>query len=134
MNRNNIVYWTTTGLFVLALAMSGLGDLSGAMDEGIAHLGYPPILATILGVWKVLGIVALLAPGLPRLKEWAYAGFVFNLTGAAVSHIAAGDGIGGVVAPAVLFTLAMMSWATRPQSRRLGEILPRQAHGQTVRA
>jgi hypothetical protein len=123
MNRN-VVYWATSGLFALALSASALGDLTGAMDEGLAHLGYGAIVPRILGVWKVLGIVALLAPGFPRLKEWAYAGFVFNLTGAIVSHLAAGDGAGAAVAPLVLLAMLFTSWATRPADRRLGDILP----------
>lgn len=134
MNRKSIVYWGTTGLFALALAGSAFGDLSGAMNEPLAHLGYPAVLPQILGVWKALGVVALLAPGFPRLKEWAYAGFMFNLTGAMVSHLAVGDGVGGIVPPAVLLAILTTSWATRPSSRRLGEILPSASVGAPVAA
>ncbi|MDP2315664.1 MAG: DoxX family protein [Pseudomonadota bacterium] len=126
MAPRTIAYWTTTGLFALALTGGGFADLSGApaVVAGITHLGYPAFLATILGVWKLLGVVALLAPGFTRLKEWAYAGFVFNLTGAAVSHVLGGDPVANVIPPLVLLTLGLASWALRPAERRLGEVLP----------
>jgi uncharacterized membrane protein YphA (DoxX/SURF4 family) len=86
------------------------------------HLGYPAYFATILGVWKLLGAIAVVVPGWPRLKEWAYAGFFFDPHGAAASRAFAGDGVaeqGGVVAPLVFLALAMASWALRPPGRRL---------------
>lgn len=132
MNAKNVLYWATTGLLALAMGAGGVADLSGAMTEGFAHIGYPPILGPILGVWKILGVITLLAPGFPRLKEWAYAGFVFNMTGAAVSHLAAGDGIGGAMAPLVLLVLFLVSWATRPASRVLGQVLPASTPGATA--
>jgi hypothetical protein len=124
MTARSIGYWITTALFALALAGSGVGDLMQApqIAEGLAHLGYPPYLMTILGIWKMLGVVAILAPGFPRLKEWAYAGFAFELTGAAFSHVAAG--IGSPVAPLVLLALGVASWALRPENRLLGRVLP----------
>ncbi len=83
------------------------------MIEGLAHLGYPAYFATILGAWKLAGVAAILAPGLPRVKEWAYAGFSFALTGAALSHVAAGDPLGNVVAPLVPLGLMLASWVLR---------------------
>ena len=80
----------------------------------ISHLGYPSYIATILGTWKLLGVLAILAPGFPRLKEWAYAGFFFDLTGAAVSHAASGDAVGVVIFPLVLLVAVMASWALQP--------------------
>ncbi len=85
----------------------------------LGQLGYPPYLLNILGFWKVLGAVAVLVPGLPRLKEWAYAGFFFDLTGAAASHTFAGDDAGKVLAPLFFLALVAASWALRPASRRL---------------
>jgi hypothetical protein len=89
--------------------------------EGMRHLGYPDYFATVLGLWKVAGAVAILAPGLPLLKEWAYAGIVFDLTGAAASHAFSGDDAGKVITPIVLVGVAVASWLLRPESRRLAQ-------------
>jgi DoxX-like family len=85
----------------------------------VQHLGYPLYFATLLGVWKLLGAIVITAPGLPRVKEWAYAGFCFDLTAAAMSHAAVGDATGDIVAPLVFLALVVASWALRPESRRL---------------
>lgn len=116
-----VAYWVTTAL-VAAEALTG-----GAMDilklppfyPTLIHLGYPGYFGVILGVWKMLGAAALLAPGLPRLKEWAYAGMVFNMTGAVASHLAAGDSADNLVAPLMFTGLVVASWALRPASRRV---------------
>jgi hypothetical protein len=133
MTARSIGYWIVTGLFALASLGSGIGDLMQApqIAEGIGHLGYPAYLMTLLGIWKVLGVGAILAPGLPRLKEWAYAGFAFQLTGAAFSHLAAG--VGSPVAPLVLLALGAASWALRPESRTLGRLLPAAAPSREIR-
>jgi uncharacterized membrane protein YphA (DoxX/SURF4 family) len=117
----NIVYWGATGLVALGFLAGGLTDLARTADveAGMAHLGYPAYLATLLGVWKVLGAAAIVAPGLPRLKEWAYAGIAFDLTGAASSHAWVGDPPDKVVTPLVLLAIAAASWALRPASRTL---------------
>jgi hypothetical protein len=124
MTARSIAFWVTTVLFALALGGSAFADLVQAppIVEGFGHLGYPLYLTTLLGVWKVLGVAAVLAPGLPRLKEWAYAGFFFELSGAAFSHVAAG--VGSPAAPIVLALLGLASWALRPESRVLGQLLP----------
>ena len=116
-----IGYWVATGLLAFAFAAGGLGDLSRSPEvmEGMTHLGYPAYFATILGAWKVLGAIALLVPRFPRLKEWAYAGIIFDLTGAAASHAASGDSVGKVITPLVLVAIAAASWALRPESRKL---------------
>jgi DoxX-like family len=88
----------------------------------ITHLGYPPYLLVILGVWKLLGGVVLFAPGVPRLKEWAYAGIFFELPGAAAPWIFHGDPPTELMSPIVLTVLAMTSWALRPPSRVLGAL------------
>lgn len=115
-----IGYWVTTGLIVFCMT-GGIFELLGVKTtvDGIARLGYPSYIIPALGLGKVLAILAILWPGLPRLKEWAYAGFVFDLTGAAVSHAAVGDGTGDIVAPLVFLALVGASWALRPDSRRL---------------
>jgi hypothetical protein len=121
MNKSTIAYWVPTALLSLGLASGGIFDAiaSPQVLEGLAHLGYAPILARILGVAKLLALVAILAPGFTRLKEWAYAGSVFVFAGAFVSHLAAGDDF-GKAAPALVFLgLAFASWALRPESRVL---------------
>jgi hypothetical protein len=114
-----IGYWVTTGLLAAAFLAAGAAELaaaSGAVAATLA-LGYPSYFLTILGVWKVLSAPALLAPRLPRLKEWAYAGIFFDLTGAAASHAFSGDPPGKIATPLVLLLIAAASWALRPPLR-----------------
>lgn len=96
-----------TGLFALAMLASGGASVTGQMNEAMAHLGYPAYFATILGVWKILGAVALVVPGFPVLRNAAYAGFTFAMTGAFVSHLAVGDAVGDSIAPMVMLTVAL---------------------------
>lgn len=126
--RKTIAYWLTTALVAFAFAAGGLLDLVRAPNvvAVMTHLGYPAYVATILGVWKVLGAAAIVAPGLPRLKEWAYAGIAFDLTGAAFSHAAVGDPVGPVLTPLVILGLAAASWSLRPHSRKLASAPVRQ--------
>ena len=116
-----IAYWVTTILGPASFVIGGVLFLSGAEQPStvLAELGYPAYLLRILGVWKILGALAAVAPGLPRLKEWMYAGFFFELTGAAASHALAGHPIGKVLQPVVFLVLVMASWWLRPASRRL---------------
>ena len=86
-------------------------------SDVMAHLGYPGYFALILGCWKILGAAAVLAPGFPRLKEWAYAGMFFNMTGAVASHLSVGDGASALIAPTVVTALVAASWALRPATR-----------------
>ncbi len=97
--------------------------------EGMTLLGYPAYFAVILGVWKLLGGAVVLAPRLPLVKEWAYAGMFFNLTGAAASHAAVGDPAGKIVVPLIILLVVVASWALRPASRTLfgGPLIPRTA-------
>lgn len=117
-----IAYWATTGLFALALGASGAGYLSGAMDGAIADLGYPPSFIPLMGLLKLLGAIALLIPALPRAKEWVYAGFTFNLIGAAWAHAYLGD-IGGAVPPIVLGLFLLASYLLRPDRLWVGKSL-----------
>src|SRR5436305_2884787 len=121
MQTRRIAYWVTTGLTAFVFLSGGAADLArpGFVLEGMTHLGYPAYFVAILGAWKVLGGVVVLVPRLPRLKEWAYAGMAFDLTGAAASHAAVGDPAGKIVAPLVILGIVMASWALRPESRRL---------------
>jgi hypothetical protein len=90
----------------------------------LRHLGYPAYFALILGLGKLLGAVAIVMPRFPRLKEWAYAGFFFDLTAGAYSRAAVGDSAVDIIAPLVFLALTMASWALRPDSRRLASPPP----------
>ncbi len=121
MKAKAIGYWVATGLTGFAFLSGGAMDLSRSPQvlEGMSHLGYPAYFAAILGAWKLAGAVAVLAPRFPRLKEWAYAGMAFDLTGAAISHASSGDDGGKIMTPLVLLAIVAASWALRPESRKL---------------
>jgi DoxX-like protein len=114
-------YWTSTTVTAFFFLTGGAAYLFRADVplRGMAELGYPAYFVTILGAWKVLGGLAILAPRLPRLKEWAYAGIAFDLTGAAFSQGAIGHPAAKVIAPLVILGIAAASWALRPASRML---------------
>lgn len=116
-----VAYWITTALTAFVYVSGGAVDIGRPefAVQGIVHLGYPEYFMVILGVWKVLGGIVVLLPRLPRLKEWAYAGMVFNLTGAAASHAASGDATGEIATPLVILAIVATSWALRPTSRKL---------------
>jgi uncharacterized membrane protein YphA (DoxX/SURF4 family) len=120
MNARTAAYWTTTTVIALAFLSGGAAYLLRIEEplRGMAELGYPPYFVTILGAWKLLGGVAILAPRLPRVKEWAYAGIAFDLSGAALSQLAVGHAAGKVIPPLLLLAVAAASWALRPRSRR----------------
>ena len=117
-------YCVTTGLIAAVLLFGGAIDVAHPPSAVafLAHLGYPAYFAVVIGTWKVLGGIALLAPRFPRLKEWAYAGVFFDLTGAAISHAASGDPAPRVLVPLVMTALAVASWSLRSQSRKLGVV------------
>jgi uncharacterized membrane protein YphA (DoxX/SURF4 family) len=121
MKARTVGYWICTVLIALAFLSGGIGQLlrSPQTVEGITHLGYPVYFLIILGVWKILGGITVLVPGFPLLKEWAYAGMIFDLTGASASHLAAGDDVRHILVPLVLAALVAGSWALRPEGRRL---------------
>jgi uncharacterized membrane protein YphA (DoxX/SURF4 family) len=121
--RHIIAYWVTTALVVFELVLGGVWDVLRVPQVRvlIERLGYPPYFLVILGIWKLLGAVALVIPRFPRLKEWAYAGVLFDLTGAVASLWASGLIDAGTMAyPIVMTGVAVASWALRPSSRRLG--------------
>jgi len=122
MRTRTIAYWTTTLIIVAELVSGAVLDLArtGSTVATLHHLGYPTYLLSILGPWRLLAAAALLVPGLPRLKEWAYAGTFFELTGAALSFAAVGGSASNVVTPLLLAACAVASWALRPPSRTLG--------------
>lgn len=114
-----IGYWTVTGLLAAELLVGGIWDVARTRHvvEVVTQLGYPAYILTILGVWKLLAVPALLAPRLPLLKEWACAGVFFEMTGAAASHMACGGGP-EVIVTLVAAALVVVSWWLRPASRR----------------
>ncbi len=135
MNLKVIGYWATTAFAALELLAGGATDLAHGrtalvagepVAEVLAHLGYPAYLLTILGVWKLLGGIALLVPGFPRLKEWAYAGAFFVYMGAVASGMVLGrDDPGTFIWPPLIFAaITTSSWALRPPSRVLGGRFP----------
>ncbi len=122
--RDKIVYWISTLWLALGMTVTGAGQLikmkagSGGLDM-ITHLGYPIYLITILGVWKILGVTAVLVPKFPLLKEWAYAGFFFVMSGAVFSHLATGDDAKEFFGPILLLVLTAVSWYFRPADRKI---------------
>lgn len=119
--RNQIIYWGTTGFLAFGMFAQGITQIThtkGYIDI-IVHLGYPIYLLTILGVWKILGVVAVLIPQFKLLKEWAYAGFFFVMSGALFSHIALGDSIKEIFPSLFLLLLTMASWYFRPANRKI---------------
>jgi DoxX-like family len=116
-----IAYWLFTILVAFEMAAGALWDLFSIayVRAVLTHLGYPLYVLYILGVWRIPCALVLLLPRLPRLKEWAYAGAIFNYTGAAASHFLAGDGVGAWTGPLVLTVFTLVSWALRPPARRL---------------
>lgn len=124
MTNSLVGYWVATTLVAIAFLLPGVGNLvhTPQIAHDMAHLGYPSYFLTVLGSWKILGAIAITIPRFPRLKEWAYAGMIFDLTGAAISRAVSGDGAAGIAAPLAIATLVIASWALRPRSRRLDRV------------
>jgi len=124
MKAKRIGYWASTVIVALLLLSGGVMQVTLQNADGFRQLGYPVHFMVLLGVWKLLGGVALLVPRFPRVKEWAYAGTFIDFSGAAVAAAACGSGAGHVVAPLVCSAILFASWALRPESRTLGALLP----------
>jgi uncharacterized membrane protein YphA (DoxX/SURF4 family) len=122
--RNKIIYWIATAWLALGMLSTGIIQLLKAEDgqggvDMINHLGYPVYLLTLLGFWKILGVVAVLIPNFPLLKEWAYAGFFFIVSGAIFSHIASGDSVNEIFPALLLLILIVVSWYFRSDERKI---------------
>ncbi len=122
--RNKIIYWVATIWLSLGMVSTAAVQLfKGKAGQGgadmIAHLGYPACLLIILGIWKILGVIAVLIPKFPLLKEWAYAGFFFVVSGAIFSHLASGDSINKILPALLLLVLIVVSWYFRPADRKI---------------
>ena len=124
--RNKIIYWVATLWLALGMASTGIVQLI-KLDEEVtmmARLGYPLYFLTVIGVWKILGVIAVLLPGFPLVKEWAYAGFFFAMSSAILSHFAVGDGGKEFFGPVLLLFLTVISWYYRPLDRKFIAVNP----------
>jgi len=118
--RNKFIYWIATLWLALGMASTGIVQIIPLKEETemMRHLGYPLYFLTLLGVWKLLGVIAILIPKFGLLKEWAYAGFFFAMSGAVVSHLACGDGAKELFGPVLLIILTIFSWYFRSADRK----------------
>lgn len=120
--RNKIIYWIATIWLSLGMVSTGIVQIikmEAEVELIINKLGYPVYFLTLLGVWKLLGVVAVLVPRFPLVKEWAYAGFFFAMSGAVFSHIAMGSAAIDFFGPSLLIVLTVVSWYFRPAERRV---------------
>lgn len=123
--RRRIIYWICTIWLALGMLAGGVQQLFqiGGYVEIVSQLGYPIYLLSILGFWKILGVVAILVPGFPLVKEWAYAGFFFAMSGAATSHIVVGQPFMEAIPSLVLLILTVVSWYFRPADRKINSLI-----------
>ena len=119
--RNKIIYWIATIWLSLGMVSTGIVQFLKVKEEVdmFTRLGYPVYLLIILSIWKFLGVIAVLIPKFPLLKEWAYAGFFFAMSGAVFSHLAAGSGAKEFFGPLLLIVLTVVSWYFRPADRKI---------------
>lgn len=119
--RNNIIYWVATVFLALGMTAGGVQQLLqiGGYNDIVSKLGYPLYMLSILGVWKLLGVIAILIPGYTLIKEWAYAGFFFVMSGAFVSHLVMGEAFTEALPALVLMIAIFLSWYFRPENRKL---------------
>ena len=119
--RNKIIYWVATIWLSLGMLSTGIVQLLKTEDEvnKMTELGYPLYFLTIIGVWKILGVVAILIPKFPLLKEWTYAGFFIAMSGAIISHLMSGSEAKELFGPALLLVLTIISWYFRPVDKKL---------------
>src|SRR5690554_5570296 len=119
--RNKIIYWTATIFLSIGMLAGGIQQMLqiGGYNKIITQLGYPLYLLSIIGTWKILGVIAILIPKFPLLKEWAYAGFFFVMTGAAISHLAVGQPFVETIPALILLIAIVLSWYFRPTDRKI---------------
>jgi len=122
MEKTKLIwYWIITIILSFCIFSGGLAQavqVKGVV-EGFKPLGYPTYFISVIGVWKVLGIIAILIPGYRLLKEWAYAGIFFVMTGAVISHIASNHISAQIIAPVLLAVFTVLSWYLRPANRKI---------------
>ena len=119
--RNKIIYWTVTIFLAIAMTAGGIQQMLqiGGYTEIVTNLGYPLYLLSIIGMWKILGVITILVPNFPVLKEWAYAGFFFAMSGAAISHMAVGQSFTEAMPSLFLVLIIFLSWYFRPVDRKI---------------
>lgn len=120
--KNKVIYWASTSFLAFGMLAQGLAQIShsdGYVEMIMVQLGYPSYFLTIIGVWKILGVIAVLIPGFKILKEWAYAGFFFVMSGAVFSHVAAGDSVFSLLPALFLLIVIAVSWYSRPADRKI---------------
>ena len=122
IKRKKIAYWIATALLAFGMLAQGFAQLfhsKGYVNMITVHLGYPIYFLTIVGIWKILGVTVILLPRFKLIKEWAYAGFFFVMSGALISHIATGDPMKDLFPSLVLIILICTSWYYRPANRKI---------------
>ena len=122
MKKGKIIYWIATALLAFGMLTSGFAQIfhAQAMIDLVVPLGYPVYFLSIIGTWKILGVIAILVPRAKLVKEWAYAGFFFLMTGALISHLVHGDGsIKAILGPLFQTIFIILSWYFRPADRKI---------------
>ncbi len=125
MEKKKLIwYWVITGLLSFCIFFGGLTQALQLKEtvQGFKPLGYPTYFISLIGVWKMLGVIAILVPGFRLLKEWAYAGIFFTMTGAVISHIASNDVKVQIIAPIVLAVFTVLSCYLRPADRKISTV------------
>ena len=119
--RNKIIYWIITIFLSIGMLAGGIQQTLqiGGYNEIITKLHYPLYVLSILGVWKILGVIAILIPRFPLLKEWTYAGFFFAMSGAAISHFVVGQSFIEALPALILLAVTVLSWYFRPSDRKI---------------
>jgi uncharacterized membrane protein len=118
--RNKIIYWIATIFLAFGMTAGGIQQMLqvGGYNEIVTSLGYPLYFLSILGTWKLLGVIAILVPKFPLVKEWAYAGFFFAMSGALISHLTVGQPFAETLPSLILMTVIVISWHFRPAGRK----------------
>lgn len=119
--RNKIIYWSVTIFLSIGMLAGGIQQMLqiGGYNEIVSNLGYPLYLLSIIGSWKILGVIAVLIPKYPLLIEWAYAGFFFVMSGALISHLAVGQAFTEAIPSLILLIATVLSWYLRPADRKI---------------
>lgn len=119
--RDKIIYWIATSFLAFGMLAGGIQQLLqiGGYVDIVSQLGYPIYMLSILGTWKILGVIAILIPGFPLVKEWAYAGFIFAMSGAAISHFTVARSFSEAVPSLILLAVTVVSWYFRPMDRKI---------------